>query len=86
MNNREIMDIEARKISLIKEFLNIDNEKIIRAIEELLHNKKIENYESDLKPMTMERYKMEIEMAVRDEKNGRLIKADDLKKQIQEWD
>lgn len=80
------MDIEARKISLVKEFLNIDNEKIIRAIEELLHNKKVENYESDLKPMTMERYKMEIEMAIRDEKNGRLIKADDLKKQIQEWD
>jgi len=80
------MGIEARKISLVKEFLNIDNEKIIRAIEELLHSKKVENYESDLKPMTMERYKMEIEMAIRDEKNGRLIKADDLKKQIQEWD
>ncbi len=80
------MGIEARKISLVKEFLNIDNEKIICAIEELLHSKKVENYESDLKPMTMERYKMEIEMAIRDEKNGRLIKADDLKKQIQEWD
>jgi len=80
------MDIEARKISLVKEFLNIDNEKIIREIEKLLHNKKVENYESSLKPMTMERYKAEIEMAIKDEKNGRLIKADDLKKQIQEWD
>lgn len=80
------MNIEARKISLIKEFLNIDNEKIIRAIEELLHNKKIENYESDLKPMTMERYKAEIEMAIKDEINGRLIKANDLKRQIREWD
>ncbi len=80
------MNIEARKILLVKEFLNIDNENIIRAIEELLHNKKIENYESNLKPMTMERYKAEIKMAIKDEKNGRLIKADDLKKQIQEWD
>lgn len=80
------MNIEARKISLVKEFLNIDNETIIREIEELLYSKKIENYESNLKPMTMDRYKAEIEMAIKDEKNGRLIKADDLKKQIQEWD
>ena len=79
------MNIEARKISLVKEFLNIDNENIIRAVEELLHKKRVENYENDLKPMTMERYKSEIEMAIDDEKKGRLIKADDLKKQIQEW-
>lgn len=51
------MNIEARKISLVKEFLNIDNETIIREIEELLYSKKIENYESNLKPMTMDRYK-----------------------------
>jgi len=80
------MNIEARKISLVKEFLDIENEQTIQEIEEFLHNKKIEAYESNIKPMTMERYKAEIVMAIKDEENGRLIKAEDLKKQIQEWD
>lgn len=80
------MNIEARKISLMKEFLNIENEQIIIEIEKILHKKKIENYESNLKPMTMDRYKAEIQMSINDEENGRLIKAADLKKQVQEWD
>ena len=42
------MNIEARKISLLKEVLNIDNEKIIRAVEELLHRKETEAFEEDL--------------------------------------
>lgn len=80
------MNIEARKISLVKEFLNIENEQTIQEIEEFLHNKKMESYESSLKPMTMHQYKAEIEMSIKDEENGRLIKVEDLKKQIQEWD
>lgn len=80
------MNIEARKLSLVKEFVNIDNEKIIREIEELLNKRKIEAYEENLKPMSMARYKAEIEKAIEDEKSGRLIKAEDLKRQIKEWD
>lgn len=80
------MSLEARKISHVKAFLDIENENLIEAIEELLHNKKIENYEQNLKPITMEQYKAEIKMAINDEENGRLIKADDLKKQIQGWE
>lgn len=79
------MNIEARKISLVKEFLNVENEEIIQEMEDLLHEKKAETYEGNLKPMSMARYKAEIERAIDDEKNGRLIKADDLKNQIQEW-
>lgn len=80
------MNIEARKISLLKEVLNIDNEKMIRAVEELLHRKETEAFEEDLKPMSMARYKSEIKEAIEDEKNERLIKVEDLKKQIQRWD
>lgn len=80
------MNIEARKISLVKDFLDLDNEKIISEIEELLHKRKMEVYEDNLKPMSMDQYEAEIKAAIADEENGRLIKAEDLKKQIQEWD
>jgi len=80
------MNIEARKIALVKEFLNIDNENTIRAIEQLLNEMKATAYEEDLMPMSMAQYKAEIQRAIDDETNGRLIKAKDLKKQIREWD
>lgn len=80
------MNIEACKISFVKEFLNVDNENIIREVEDLLHKKKTEIYEENLKPMSMAQYKAEIAGAIDDEKNGRLIKANGLKEEIREWD
>lgn len=35
---------------------------------------------------TSTRYKAELQRTVNDEENGQLTKADDLKKQIGEWD
>lgn len=80
------MNIEARKISIVKELLNVDNEKVVKAVEDLLCKIKIENYENNLKPMSMAQYEAEVQMAMEDEKNGRLIRARDLKKKIREWD
>ena len=80
------MNIEARKISIVKELLNLDNERVVKAVEELLCKVKIENYENNLKPMSMAQYRAGIQMAIEDEKNNRLIRARDLKKKIREWD
>jgi hypothetical protein len=44
------MTIEARKISLVQEFLRIDNEDIIKALEDLLHQSKIEAFKKNFKP------------------------------------
>lgn len=79
------MNIEARKLSLIQEFLRVDNEKIISALENLLRKSKSEDFEQNLKPMSLKQFNDEIDQALEDEKNGRLISSTDLKQKIQEW-
>jgi len=80
------MNLEARKISLVQEFLRIDNEKIISALENLLHKSKSENFDQNLKPMSFDQFNSEIDKAIDDEKNERLINVNDLKNKIQKWD
>ena len=44
------MNLEARKLSLVQEFLRIDNENIIGALEKFLHKSKSDFFEQNLKP------------------------------------
>jgi hypothetical protein len=80
------MNLEARKISLVQEFLRIDNEKIISALENLLHKSKSEIFDENLKPKSLDQLNSEIDKAIEDENNDRLINAKDLKSKIQKWD
>ena len=79
------MNLEARKISLVQEFLRIDNEKIISALENFLYKSKSDIFEQNLKPMSIEQFNKEIDQALEDEKNDRTILSKDLKAQIQKW-
>lgn len=79
------MNIEAKKLSFIQEFLKIDNEKIINALENLLQKSKSEYYEEEMTPMTLKQLNSEIDEAINDEKHNRLTKSKDLKQKIQEW-
>tara|TARA_R110002049_G_scaffold71900_1_gene184826 strand:- start:1729 stop:1971 length:243 start_codon:yes stop_codon:yes gene_type:complete len=80
------MDLEARKISFVQEFLRLQNEEIVSGLEKLLRKRKTELIEKNLKPMSMEQYNAEIDQAMDDSKNGRMIKATDLKAKTQKWD
>lgn len=79
------MNLEARKISLVQEFLRIDNENLITVFENLLSKTKTEFFEQNLKPMSVEDFNKEIDAALDDEENNRLIPAENLKKKIQDW-
>jgi hypothetical protein len=79
------MDLETRKISFVIEFLKLQNEEIISGLENLLRKRKAELIEENLSPMTIEQYNEEIDKALEDSKNGRMIKATDLKTKIQKW-
>lgn len=79
------MDLEARKISFVQEFLRLQNEEIISGLEKLLRTQKAELIENNFKPMSMEQYNAEIDQAMEDSKNGRMIKASDLKAKIKKW-
>ncbi|WMN10910.1 hypothetical protein QYS49_36470 [Marivirga salinae] len=73
------MNIEARKISFIQEFLKIQNEDIINSLEQILKKRKLESYDENLKPMSTEQLNSEIDKAMEDSKNGRMTKASELK-------
>lgn len=79
------MDLEARKITFVQEFLRLQNVEIVSGLEKLLRKRKAELIENNFKPMTMEQYDAEIDQAMDDSKNGRMIKATDLKAKIQKW-
>ena len=79
------MDLEARKISFVQEFLRLQNEEIISGLENLLRKRKAELIAKSFEPMTMEKYDKEIDQALEDSKNGRMIKASDLKSKIRKW-
>jgi hypothetical protein len=79
------MDLEARKISFVQEFLRLQNEEIVSGLEKLLRKRKAELIEKTFKPMSKEEYNAEIDQAMEDSKNGRMVKAIDLKAKIQKW-
>lgn len=85
MKKYHVMNLEAKKLSFIQEFLRIDNEKVINALENLLRKSQLESFEEKLKPMTIEQLNNEIDKALEDEKNNRFIAAKDLKENIQKW-
>ena len=79
------MDLETPKISFVQEFLRLQNEEIVSGLEKLLRKGKAELIEQNLKPMSMEQYNADIDQAMDDSENGRMIKATDLKNKITKW-
>jgi hypothetical protein len=79
------MNLEARKISFVQEFLRLQNEEIVIGLEKLLHKRKAELIEKDMKPMSLEQFNKDIDQAEEDFKNGRYISSTDLKAKYQKW-
>ncbi len=79
------MDLEARKLSFVQEFLRIQDEDIIIGLEKLLRKEKAKWVEGNLKPMTKEEYQSEVDKAMEDSEKGRMTKASELKEKIKEW-
>ena len=78
--------VERRKLHIIEEFLNINNEKIIAKIESLLREERLKFLEKQLKTPYSEKEFIEmIGSAENDAKEGKVISSKDLKEQIQSW-
>jgi len=80
------MDLEARKISFVQEFLRLENEEIVTKLENLLHEKKVELTDLEMKPITIDQFNSEIDQSLNDAAHGRVVSAKDLKSRIQKWD
>ncbi len=77
------MSLESRKILFVQEFLQIQNEELISLLESILHSKHIE--QNEFEPMSIEELNAEIDLAMEDSKNNRMIEPSELKKKIQVW-
>jgi hypothetical protein len=78
------MDLEARKISFVQEFLRLESEEIVIDLENLLHKQKVELLDQEMKSMSMDQFNNEIDQSLDDAKNGRIIAAKDLRSKFQE--
>ena len=79
------MDLQTRKIAFVQEFLRLQDEEIIGGLENFLKKKRIEMFEKNQTPMSIEQFNHEIDKALTDVEEGRMIKASDLKKKVQKW-
>jgi hypothetical protein len=73
------MNLDARKITFVQEFLKLQNEDIINSLEQLLKKRKSESVEEDLKPMSLISFNERIDKSMQDSKNGDFIEDKDLK-------
>jgi len=83
--NKKSMDIQARKIQFIREFLKLKNEDMIAKLENLLQQERQKQYQSINEPMSTETFNSMIDRAEDDSKNSRITSAGDLKNEIDTW-
>ena len=79
------MNIQARKIHFIQEFLRINSEELINKLDKFLHIEKNKIYEKELKPMSMDSFNTMIDQAEDDAANERVVEAKNLRKDIEGW-
>ncbi|MBI5217465.1 MAG: hypothetical protein HY958_00855 [Bacteroidia bacterium] len=79
------MDLQTRKIQIVREFLSYSEESFIKKIEELLFEQRKRMFEKEIKPMSLQEYESLFDKAVEDKKNGRVKNARNLKKEIATW-
>jgi len=78
------MDIQARKLAFIQEFIRVQNEELIVLLERLLHSGKI-SQDNDFNPMTIAEFNKRIDQSLADSENGKLTTSEDLIAEIEEW-
>jgi len=80
-----VMNIQARKLGLIEEFLRISDESLIIKLESFIREEKKISHERNLKPMSLNEFHDMIDQAKLDSDAGRVISHQDLKKKVKTW-
>ena len=79
------MDLHARKIHFVQEFLRLNNEKLIAKFERILTTEKKKLYEEGFSPMSMSEFNERIDNAEDDALNGRVKDVSELDREIDSW-
>ncbi len=79
------MNLEARKLTIIEKFIQIQNDDIITQVENILAKVK-KNPENELfSRFTIDELNTRIKKSMHDSNNGNLISNKDLESEIEEW-
>jgi len=79
------MDLQARKIEFVQEFLKIQREDIVKRLEELLKKEKQKLYSVRIEPFSNEEFNERIEKSMDDSRNGRLTENKELLAEVKKW-
>jgi len=79
------MDIQARKLNFVQEFMRITDEELVARLENLLQSERKRSVEKELVPMTIDDFEKIIEKSESDYLNGRETDAKELLKLIDTW-
>lgn len=79
------MDIQARKIQFVQEFLRVADDELVTKLEKLLRIERKKKLENELRPMTLKEFNEVIDKSEDDFLNGRVIEARNLLNQIDTW-
>ena len=79
------MDIQARKINFIQEFLRVADNELVTKFEKLLKVERKKQLEKELRPMTMNEFDEIIDKSENDFSNGRVTESRNLLDQIDSW-
>lgn len=74
------MDLQARKIAFVQEFLKLSNEKKITQLEHILRTN-----DEHLHPMSMEEFNGRIDKSLLDSEKDSVTEADDLLNEVKKW-
>jgi len=79
------MDIIARKISFVQEFLSISDEDLIDKLEKILRSERKKRTVKEFVPMELSYFYEMIEKAEQDIINGKVTEAGELLNSIEQW-
>ena len=72
------MNLEARKIEFVQEFLKLQNEEAVSRLEKILRKEKIASEERIFEPMTQEDLNTRIDQSESDFRNNRFKNSSEL--------
>lgn len=79
------MNIQAKKLALIEEFIRINDEEFISKIELLIKTERKRLLDNEKQPMSLDEFYEMIDLAKQDSDHGRVISHQDLKEKIKSW-
>ncbi|MBY0245242.1 MAG: hypothetical protein K2Q03_07300 [Sphingobacteriaceae bacterium] len=80
------MDLQTRKLEIIKHFLNLQNEDMIARVENLLKNDPEFFKNKSLEPFTVDEFNTRINKSLSDSKKDNGIEINALIQEIEKWD